>query len=125
VPAAVIPSPKSDTRKASGDGMPDLEIRIESDLALDSGITGAPTQLAEGIEVSQVLSLSKSAPHVFFISIAENVVLPVAADVASSWVYKLLARAQGTALTINWHPIDTITRDEIQRVIERELDCRH
>jgi hypothetical protein len=104
--------------------MPDLEIRIESDLALDSGITGAPTQLAEGIEVSQVLSLSTSAPHVFFISIAENVALPVAADVASSWVYQLLARAQGTALTINWHPVDTITRDEIRRAIERELECR-
>jgi hypothetical protein len=106
-------------------GVSQLDIRIESDVPLDTGFEpfeGA--ELAEGIEVSEVLLLSDSAPYVFTIFIARDVALPLAVGVVSSWLYGLVARSRRARVTVNRRQVETITRDGLERVIEETLEYR-
>lgn len=103
--------------------VPQLNILIEGDYSgeLDTEAL-AKTELAQGVETAQGAALGGADVLVFGIWIAENVALPVAAGVVSSWLYNLLAKTHGAKLRVNRRSTETITREEIRRVVEESLE---
>jgi hypothetical protein len=102
--------------------MPDRTILIGCDYSGDLDAEAlAMTSLGDGIEVAP--GAAREGPAlVYFVWIAENVALPVAAGVVSSWLYSLLAKTRGAKLTVNRRTTETITREGIQRIVEESLE---